>query len=70
MYARTTQELVVELLGLPGETQASIAAETGLTQPTISRIAAGEHKNPSLDTHNRIVAYARRRLRRKARQTA
>ena len=70
MFNRTTQDLVLELLKLEGMTQALIAEGTGLTQPTISRIASGDHRNPSLDTHNRIVAYARRNLRRRARSAA
>lgn len=65
MVFRSTQSLVADLIAA-GDTQADIAAATGLTQPTISRIYAGEHKNPSVDTHNRIASYAKKRLRRKA----
>jgi transcriptional regulator with XRE-family HTH domain len=62
MRSRTTQDLIQSLLAA-GDTQAVIADGTGLTQPTICRLASGEHKNPSVDTHNRVVAYAMKRLR-------
>ncbi len=68
MRSRTTQDLIQALLDA-GDTQVAIAEGSGLTQPTISRLANGEHRNPSLDTHNKVVAYAMRRLR-KSKKTA
>jgi transcriptional regulator with XRE-family HTH domain len=69
MSKRTTQDLVQALLAA-GDTQTVIADATGLTQPTICRLASGEHKNPSVDTHNRVAAYANRRLRRTKKDAA
>lgn len=69
MRSRTTQELIQQLLAA-GDKQDAIAAGTGLTQPTISRLASGEHKNPSVDTHNRVVSYAMKRLRKSKKSAA
>lgn len=68
MRSRTTQDLIQALLDA-GDTQVAIAEGAGLTQPTISRLASGDHRNPSLDTHNKVVAYAMKRLR-KSKKTA
>jgi predicted transcriptional regulator len=54
---KTPQQIVQALLDA-GETQLSIERATGISQATVSRIAAGIAKDPRSSTVNKLKTYA------------
>lgn len=56
---KTPQQIVQALLDA-GETQLSIERATGISQATVSRIAAGIAKDPRSSTVNKLEAFAKK----------
>lgn len=69
MFKGTPQELVLALIGA-GDSQSDIERETGISQASLSRIAAGLQSDPRGSTLKKLHEYATRRLRRKEKKTA
>lgn len=58
---RTPKEIVDQALAA-GFSQSFLQQETGISQPTISRIKSGDHADPKSSTLTKLETFARKYL--------